>query len=222
MLNKSSLMLAAAFVALGASNASADPYDHSRSDRNPNMQSNSEQATYANGYNNGYEDGMARHQRNDRYQSTRYLPPAPSQYQRGAYYYGNDCSSSAATGTVVGAVAGGVIGNQFGHGDGRTAATVGGVILGGIAGNAIASDMNCNDRRQAFLSYSSGFEGRIGSRYDWRGAERGNYGHFTPVREYARGGNTCRDFTSVSYSNGHRYTRSGTACRQTDGNWYLQ
>jgi outer membrane lipoprotein SlyB len=40
-------------------------------------------------------------------------------------------------GTVVGAVAGGVIGHQIGGGSGRDVATVIGAIGGGLAGNAI-------------------------------------------------------------------------------------
>jgi surface antigen len=121
----------------------------------------------------------------------------------------------------LGAVAGGAIGNQFGHGNGRTVATVGGVILGGLAGNSIAHDMNCGDRRLALGSYGEGFEGRIGTRYRWHSSDGSNYGSFTPIREYSRDGSTCRDFRDVGHGNGHDYDRSGTACRHVDGNWYL-
>lgn len=226
MLNRTSLLAAVAVVALGAGAANADAYDHRADNDASSMQSDNDQnqRAYGNGYNNGYDDGMARHDRNDRYRSDRYLAQSiqDRRYDRGDYYYGSDCSSSAATGTIVGAVAGGVIGNRIGHGDGRTAATFGGVILGGLAGNAIASDMSCNDRRYAFTTYSTGFEGRIGHHYRWRSSENGNYGSFTPVREFSRGGYVCRDFHAVTYRQGRTYDRSGTACRQTDGNWYLQ
>ena len=40
-------------------------------------------------------------------------------------------------GTLVGAGAGGYVGNQFGHGSGKAAATVGGVIAGGALGHAL-------------------------------------------------------------------------------------
>jgi uncharacterized protein YcfJ len=40
-------------------------------------------------------------------------------------------------GTVAGAVIGGVIGHQFGGGNGKTLATVGGAAAGGYAGNQI-------------------------------------------------------------------------------------
>ncbi len=40
-------------------------------------------------------------------------------------------------GTVIGAIAGGVIGNQFGHGKGRALTTAAGAVGGGIAGKKI-------------------------------------------------------------------------------------
>jgi uncharacterized protein YcfJ len=45
-------------------------------------------------------------------------------------------------GTGVGAVVGGLLGNQVGGGNGRKAATVAGVLLGGYAGNEVAHDRN--------------------------------------------------------------------------------
>jgi len=225
MLNKTSLLLAAASVALGAGIAFAQPSDSyqrgsERDAATPYAAADMNSAGYGNGYNYGYDDGYARRARDDHYRSDAYR--AQVRYDRGAYYYGNDCHDNAVIGTVAGATAGGIIGNQFGRGDGRTAATVGGVIVGGLFGNSIASDMDCNDRHYAFSSYSDGFEGPIGSHYRWRNGDNGSYGNFTPVREYSRDGNTCRDFTEASYRDGRQYNRTGTACRRADGNWYME
>lgn len=41
------------------------------------------------------------------------------------------------TGTVIGAVAGGLIGHQIGGGKGKDLATVGGAVAGGVAGHKI-------------------------------------------------------------------------------------
>ena len=41
------------------------------------------------------------------------------------------------TGTAIGAVAGGLIGNQIGGGKGKDLATIGGAVAGGIAGHKI-------------------------------------------------------------------------------------
>ena len=43
-------------------------------------------------------------------------------------------------GTLVGAGAGGLAGNQFGKGSGKTAATAAGVIGGGVLGHALTGD----------------------------------------------------------------------------------
>lgn len=46
----------------------------------------------------------------------------------------------AGCGTLVGAGAGGLAGNQFGHGSGKTAATAAGVVGGGLLGHALTGD----------------------------------------------------------------------------------
>ena len=96
-------------------------------------------------------------------------------------------------------------------------AVAGGAILGGLLGNAVSRDIDCDDQPVAFRVYADGLNGDIGRRYEWR--NRGNYGYFTPTREYRRSGVVCRDFTETSYRGGQSYTRSGTACREVGGNW---
>ncbi|MFK2875232.1 glycine zipper 2TM domain-containing protein [Dyella lipolytica] len=48
-------------------------------------------------------------------------------------------SNNAGIGTVIGAVAGGLLGSTLGHGRGTTATTVVGAVAGGAVGNAIGS-----------------------------------------------------------------------------------
>jgi uncharacterized protein YcfJ len=48
-------------------------------------------------------------------------------------------------GTVIGAIAGGVIGHQFGGGRGRTVATVGGAVAGGAIGRKVQGDHQDQD-----------------------------------------------------------------------------
>ena len=50
-----------------------------------------------------------------------------------------------AVGIVGGAVAGGLIGNQFGKGDGKTLATVGGAVAGGFVGNEVQKKVTSKD-----------------------------------------------------------------------------
>ena len=56
------------------------------------------------------------------------------------------CSGrSHATGSILGAVGGGLIGSAMTHGNG--VGIVGGAVAGGLAGNAIARDIDCDRGR---------------------------------------------------------------------------
>ena len=185
------------------------------------------------GYYSQYDrDGY--YDRNGRYRRIRHRdfdgpppPPPPAAYgppppPRGAVYYERgryeaDCHrGNAAAGTIFGALAGGLIGGAASHGNGG--AVVGGAILGGLLGNTISSDIECDDQPYAFRIYADGLNGDLGQRYEWRNGRA--HGYFTPQREYRRRGVVCRDFTETSYrADGRSFTRTGTACRQTDGNW---
>jgi surface antigen len=137
----------------------------------------------------------------------------------GGAAFADNCHSDHATGTLLGAIVGGVIGNQFGHGGGKVAATAGGVLFGGMAGNAISRDMDCNDRPYAERSYHDSFYGPVGHRYDWEHDR--DRGYITTTREYWRHGRLCRDFTEVHYYRGREYDHDGTACRHRDGEWEM-
>ena len=52
-------------------------------------------------------------------------------------------------GTAIGAVAGGLLGNQVGHGNGRTLATVAGAVGGGYAGKRIQENRQANNVTQS-------------------------------------------------------------------------
>ena len=171
---------------------------------------------------NGYYDRDGHYARiqNDRGPRDNYGPPPPPPPPPAAYYqqgrYEDGCRrGNQAAGTIFGALAGGLIGGAATRGNGG--AVVGGAILGGLLGNTISGDIDCDDQSTAFAQFSVGLNGDIGRRYDWRG--RNGYGYFTPMREYRRNGVVCRDFTETTHKGGRDYTRTGTACRETGGNW---
>ncbi len=56
------------------------------------------------------------------------------------------CDDKNIVGTVTGAVGGGVIGNQFGSGSGKTVATVGGAAAGAYLGNQYMPTRNATCR----------------------------------------------------------------------------
>ena len=118
-------------------------------------------------------------------------------------------------GTILGAIAGGVLGGTVADGNGG--AVAGGALLGGLAGNAIARDMDCEDRPYAARSYIQCLRGPVGRHYSWnRGPNRG---YIVTHREYRRHGQICRDFTQVVYRRGREFDREGTACLRRDGEW---
>ena len=141
-------------------------------------------------------------------------PPPPPVYQQGRYE--ESCHRGNATaGTIFGALAGGLIGGAASRGNGG--AVVGGVVLGGLLGNVIGRDIDCEDQPVAYRVYADGLNGDIGRPYEWR--NRGNRGTFTPMREYRRSGLVCREFTETTWRGGQSFTRTGSACRETGGNW---
>lgn len=126
------------------------------------------------------------------------------------------CATKEDSGTLVGAATGALIGNQFGKGGGRVAATVGGALIGGFVGNRIGKSMDDEDRRRAAEAQYAAFEN--GERAEWR-SPNGHYGYIAPRRSYTYRDMSCREFEQTVYINGQPETMVGKACRQPDGTW---
>lgn len=128
--------------------------------------------------------------------------PAPA-YRQGAFYYGSDCGGNSAMDARAA----------------RKPATPG-LILDGAAQSHITGYMNCDDRRTAFSVYRDGLEGKLGQSYAWRNTNGGGFGSMTPLRQFMRGAFACRDFREENLVGLKLVPRTGTACRQDDGNWH--
>jgi surface antigen len=123
-------------------------------------------------------------------------------------------------GLVVGAVAGGILGNQVGKGSGKVLATALGVFAGGIVGSEVGRSMDQQDRILAQRAEIDAFErGRSGERVSWRNPDNGRYGEVTPGTSFRRGERDCRDFTHTVFIDGRQQAMRGTACRNPDGTW---
>lgn len=128
--------------------------------------------------------------------------------------------TKADTGLAVGAVAGGLLGNQFGKGSGNVAATAIGAVIGGIVGSEIGRSMDQQDRMLAQQAEYDALErGQSGMARQWRNPDNGHYGEVIPTRPYKRGSADCRDYTHKIYVNGQPQAMKGTACRNADGTW---
>jgi surface antigen len=130
------------------------------------------------------------------------------------------CETRQDSGTLVGAVAGGLIGNQFGRGGGKVAATLAGAIVGGIVGNEIGRRLDARDRELARQAeYDAWERGEPGKPVRWRNPDNGRYGEVVPQARYRRGALDCRDFIHKVYIDGREQAMRGTACRNPDGTW---
>ena len=63
---------------------------------------------------------------------------------------------SSGIGAVGGAAAGGLLGNQFGHGNGRTAMTIIGALGGGLAGNQVEKQVRAETDYQVEVQMENG------------------------------------------------------------------
>ena len=128
--------------------------------------------------------------------------------------------SNADVGTGIGAVAGGILGNQVGKGGGRVAATMVGAFVGGIVGHEIGRRMDAVDRQLAQKAEYDALESGVsGKPVAWRNPDSGHYGRIIPERPYKLGHRDCRRYTHTIYIDGRPQTMRGQACRRPDGTW---
>jgi surface antigen len=129
--------------------------------------------------------------------------------------------AGAVTGTVLGAGLGGLIGNQFGHGGGREAATIAGVIGGGLIGYGAGSSYDEQNRYAGEGLYAPAYRGPV----YYSASYAPNY--VAPpapppesIAYYDEDAQTyCREYTQNVDINGGVEERYGTACLQPDGSW---
>jgi len=127
--------------------------------------------------------------------------------------------STQSVGTAVGAVTGGVVGNQFGGGSGRTIATVIGALAGGVIGNGIGAQLDNNTREAALAAEYNALEtGQPGQPVAWQGSN-GTHGQVVPQQTYQVGSQNCRRYTQTIFIDGAPQQGAGTACRNPDGTW---
>jgi surface antigen len=130
------------------------------------------------------------------------------------------CATKEEGGTAIGAIAGGIIGNQFGRGSGKVAATMAGAVIGGIVGNSIGRDLDARDRELARQAeYDAWERGPPGRPVRWHNPDNGRYGEIVAEDYYYRAGARCRNFIHTVWIGGRRQQMRGTACRNPDGTW---
>ncbi len=121
-------------------------------------------------------------------------------------------------GTVLGGVAGGILGNQVGGGSGKAAATILGATAGAMAGNAIGSTM---DRVDA-MNVNNALENQKDNRATtWVNPNNNARYTVTPTVTTNDGSKYCREYQMHSTINGNSEFVTGRACR-INGRWVQQ
>jgi outer membrane lipoprotein SlyB len=82
--------------------------------------------------------------------------------------------SSNGLGPIVGGIAGALIGNQFGHGNGRTVTTVAGAAGGALLGNTVEKDARATKHWEIVVRLDDGSTRTLTSQVApfWHGGER--------------------------------------------------
>ncbi len=122
-------------------------------------------------------------------------------------------------GTAIGAIAGGVIGNQIGSGRGRVLATVGGALLGAIVGNGVYQGIRASDEARVARVLESTPSGQTVS---WQNPDTGNSFRVTPSPAFKdENQRDCREYKTWAFIDGYERELSGVACRDSQGRWQL-
>ncbi|MDD3029320.1 MAG: glycine zipper 2TM domain-containing protein [Alphaproteobacteria bacterium] len=124
---------------------------------------------------------------------------------------------ASALGTVLGATAGAVLGNQIGEGRGRFVSTTLGLATGGMVGNMIGQSI---DREFSYRSVSMP---------DFDGNRRPTTYFYTYAPNYVapptyidrHTQSYCRPYSQEILIDGYRQESYGTACLQPDGSWRI-
>ena len=126
-------------------------------------------------------------------------------------------------GTLIGGVAGALVGSRFGKGSGALFATGAGAIAGALIGGSIGKNMDDNDKKIAELTSQRALESApSGKAVEWHNPDNGNYGYVTPTKTFQnQQGSYCREYTQVIVVGGKEERAYGRACRQQDGSWQI-
>ena len=127
------------------------------------------------------------------------------------------------TGTVVGAIGGGLLGSQVGGGKGKLVAVGLGTLLGGALGNQVGASLDRADMAYYNNTSQRALEtAQPGQSLPWSNPQTGNSGTVTPQNYYqTAGGQYCREYTQTINVGGKKQEGFGKACRQPDGTWQI-
>jgi surface antigen len=133
----------------------------------------------------------------------------------------NDAGQKQTAGTVIGGVAGAVLGSRVGGGSGRLIATAVGTLAGAMIGSEIGRSLDRADQLAMTQAEQRAHTAPIGEKVVWNNPDSGNSGYVTPIRD-GRSSQTnayCREYQTTVVIDGREQSAFGTACQQPDGSW---
>jgi surface antigen len=134
----------------------------------------------------------------------------------------NDAGPNQTGGALMGAALGGLLGSQFGHGDGRLAMTALGTLAGAAVGSNVGKRLDDVDHQRMREAEQRAYGAPINETIVWNNPNSGHSGYVRPVRDGRRSsGEYCREFQSEINVGGQREKGYGTACQQPDGSWKI-
>lgn len=122
-----------------------------------------------------------------------------------------------AVATVLGGVAGAVIGNRVSDPGDRAVATIVGALAGALIGNRIGEKLDQSD--QACVGHALEL-GQSGQPVSWTNGST-TY-RMIPGTDRERNGSTCREFTLRVSAGSDQSTQQGLACQSERGSWEIQ
>ena len=130
-------------------------------------------------------------------------------------------------GTILGGIAGAVVGNKFGKGGGNTAATAVGAVIGATVGRNIGKSLDETSRQRAGAATQQALDTTaVGDPpIIWENPDNAGGpadGATTITRQGADSeGRTCREFQQTVTIGGRQEQSYGTACRDENGDWKI-
>lgn len=133
--------------------------------------------------------------------------------------------SNQDVGTVLGGIAGAVIGNEIGgSGTSEVIAIAAGTLAGAYIGSEIGKSMDETDRLAMQQSTQHSLEySQSGETSSWINPDTGVSGTVTPQAPYQapETNQHCREYQQTVTIGGQQEEAYGTACRQPDGSWKI-
>lgn len=118
--------------------------------------------------------------------------------------------------TVLGGVAGGVIGSHVSDDDSRSVATIIGVLAGTLIGNKIGREMDEADKACLGHALEVGQSGQV---ITW--TNRGSGVEYQMVLKSDSSRSNCREYTLLGIAGDRKSFRHGVACQAGPGVWQL-